>query len=134
MICNYQTKIRGIIGILKNANILITRDSPRNLTNEVSQIILLEVLRAETYLTSLETVRETLSSKVYKQQKLCYFSAGCHDAKNLVRDINFDIVTKVITSLAASVVKETLFEEEFIASNLHELVYALETKEFEIEK
>jgi hypothetical protein len=102
-----QTKIRGVIAILKNANILVTKDASRNPVAEVAQLILIKILQEQVQEVAAEVIKESFQNKITKpslldnSNKMMLLYSG-----DIERNISFQIVTETILSLASTVAVE----------------------------
>jgi hypothetical protein len=110
-----QTKIRGVIAILKNANILVTKDASRNPEGEAAQLILIRILQEQVNEIAKEVIEETFGDQVKPWPSLPSLNRPLQ-SESLEYNISFDIVTETVMSLANAVAVEVYTEARMIAS------------------
>lgn len=105
-----QTKLRGVIAILKNAGVLLTKTPVRDAHCEVVNLLIIEFVEEEVCVVASEAIMEEAEKKknfVYmKSSKLKWPMKS----QNLARDILFFLFAETVTIFIKDVAVEIIAE------------------------
>lgn len=107
ILISYQTKIRGLIAILKNAKVLMTKDATRDVAQETCQLLTLDVLQDQAVAACMVTMVEELRHK--KATHRMRVPTRALRTKDVMRDIYFHIVTEEIIEISNAVAAEVFY-------------------------